>query len=146
MSQIKNENSKDSHETDDSEDNSTLYSEESTYKKPDNGEIQKTISEMSREDQQRYEIFRRSNFVRGTVKKYINQIIGQAVNPNMVIGVSGLAKVFVVELVKEAIKVQEENDMQGPLLPFHIHEAMRRLIKKMPNVSLRKKAPWSHDI
>ncbi|KAL6121670.1 taf11 [Nucleospora cyclopteri] len=142
----KTENSKEINDSDSSGDNSSLYSEESVYRKKSDGFTQKLISEMSPEDQQRYEIFRRSNFVKGTIKKYINQVIGQAVNPNMVIGVSGLAKVFVGELVTEAKAIQEEQHMTGPLLPVHINEAMRKLHKKMPNVFLKKRVPWSHEI
>lgn len=128
-----------------SESNENLLSEEFDYKQKTDMFVQKTVGEMQREDQQRYETFRRSNFMKGTVKKYINQVIGQAVNPNIVIAVSGLAKVFVGELVMEAVKVQKEQNQTGPLLPIHIHEAMRRLEKEMPNTVLKEKAPWNVD-
>ncbi|OQS53652.1 taf11 [Ecytonucleospora hepatopenaei] len=128
------------------ESNENLSSEEYAYKQKVDNFVQKTVADMHPEDQQRYETFRRSNFIKGAVKKYINQVIGQAVNPNMVIGVSGLAKVFVGELVTEGLKVQKEFGNTGPLLPIHIHEAMRRLQKTMPNSSLRTKSPWSTDI
>lgn len=125
---------------------SNFSSDESLYKQKTDTYWQKKVSTMSQADQHRYETFRRSNFVKGAIKKYINQIIGQAVNPNIVIGVSGLAKVFVGELVTEALEVQEEYNHTGALLPLHIHEAMRRITKKMPNTSITTKAPWDTNI
>lgn len=104
--------------------------------------MQQAIAQMSDADFQRYETFRGSNFPKATVKKLINNIIGQAVNPNIIIGVGGLCKVFVGEMVEEAKAVQKELGEEGPLLPSHMHEAHRRLYNKMPNMKVFKRSPW----
>ncbi|ORD94592.1 TAF11 [Enterospora canceri] len=143
----KNENNVQENEPSESSDvNNQLSTDDSVFREKTDAFIQKQVAVMSQNDQQRYETFRRSNFVKGAVKKYINQIIGQAVNPNIVIGVSGLAKVFVGELVMEAIVVQKEAGHTGPLMPTHVHEAMRRIEKRIPNTEIRTRSPWDHGI
>jgi transcription initiation factor TFIID subunit 11 len=122
--------------------NESLFSEESMYKENYALQSQVSILEMSEADQQRYETFRSSNFPKSAIKKLIGTIIGQAVNPNMVIGVAGLSKVFVGEMVTEAKIVQKELNEDGPLQPSHIHEAYRRLFKKMPNLKMHPRSPW----
>jgi len=57
----------------------------------------------------------------------MQKILDQQVNTNSVIVVAGIAKVFVGELVEEAKKVQSDLGDLGPLTPFHILEAHRRL-------------------
>lgn len=117
----------------------SLFSQESLYKQNDDFEIKRALSEMNEEDLQRNEAFRRSKFSKSAIKKLISTVIGQAVNPNMVIAVAGLSKVFVGEMIEEAKKVQEEFEEEGALLPSHIHEAYRRIYKKMPNMKNRKR-------
>lgn len=131
-------------ESDSSEENGSLYSQESTYKQRDDTNLHLQISKMSAADLQRYESFRRSNLPKGTVKKFINNVIGQAVNPNIVIGVCGLCKVFIGEMVTEAKAIQKDQNQEGPLLPSHIHEAYRRLYRKMPNMQVFKREPWNN--
>ena len=53
----------------------------------------------------RYELFRRSCFPRNQIKRLMQQVSGQAVNQQVCIAMSGVAKVFVGELVEEALKV-----------------------------------------
>lgn len=119
-----------------------LATDDSTYRVEDGHRVQAIINTMSEEELQRYETFRRSGFPKAAIKKYINNVIGQAVNPNFVIAVSGLAKVFVGEMIETAKIVQKEQRDAGPLLPSHIHEAYRRLYKSTPNIKVFKKTPW----
>ncbi|ELA41702.1 uncharacterized protein VICG_01206 [Vittaforma corneae ATCC 50505] len=121
----------------------SLFSQESLYKQVDDSEIKRAISEMNEADLQRNETFKRSKFPKSAIKKHISSIIGQAVNPNMIIAVAGLSKVFVGEMVEEAKKIQQEMNDDGALLPSHIHEAYRRLCRKIPNMKLNNKAPWA---
>lgn len=125
-------------------DNDSLCSQESAYRQNVTGNLEGNLSRMTPAAQRRYETFRRSNFPKSAIKKFINNVIGQAVNQNIVIGICGLCKVFVGEMVMQAKEVQKEQGMGGPLLPSHIHEAYRRLYKSMPNLQIFKKAPWSN--
>ncbi|EOB12058.1 Transcription initiation factor TFIID subunit 11 [Nosema bombycis CQ1] len=124
-------------------DSANMDSEESAYYEEDNQELQQIINEMSEDELLRYETFRRSNFPKGVIKKFISSVIGQAVNPNLVIAVSGLAKVYVGEMVGLARIIQKERNEEGPLLPSHIHEAHRRMYRMVPNCQVFKKAPWN---
>jgi len=124
--------------------NDSLYTQESAYKQKDDTTLHYQISQMSAEDLQRYESFRRSNLPKTTMKKFISSVIGQAVNPNIIIGVCGLSKVFMGEMVREAKKAQAAAGQDGPLLPVHIHEAYRQLYKRLPNMKVYKREPWNN--
>ncbi len=127
-----------------SDSNESLYSQESVYRQNVGENLDGHMSEMNAATLRRYETFRRSNFPKSAIKKFINNVIGQAVNPNIVIGICGVCKVFVGEMVVEAKKVQKEEGHTGALLPSHIHEAYRRLYKSMPNLQMFKKEPWNN--
>jgi transcription initiation factor TFIID subunit 11 len=100
------------------------------------------------EDQlRRYETFRRSGLERSVLKKVIQCVItcmfhfmflieqwiqgylGQSVHLNIAIVAAGVAKVYVGELVEEALQVKRDwgDSGCGLLLPSHIREAHRRL-------------------
>lgn len=114
-----------------------------------------------------YESFRRSGFGKANIKRIISSVLGQACNPNFVIAVAGIAKVFVGELVVLAKEIQEEerkrlkksgaqkteeinidskifdtnkveDELDEALLPSHIHEAYRRLADDMPHLKKRR--------
>lgn len=77
----------------------------------------------------RYETFRRVGFSRSVIKKTMQTILGHAPNPNSVIIMAGIAKVFAGEIVEGALEVAREwNEQSGaPLLPSHLMEAHRRM-------------------
>jgi transcription initiation factor TFIID subunit 11 len=91
-------------------------------------EQMKHILELLSEDQlKRYETFRRVGFPRPAIRKLMSKVLDQQVNMNSVIVVSGIAKVFVGELVEEARKVMDDLGESGQIMPSHLLEAHRRL-------------------
>lgn len=82
-------------------------------------------SQFTEEQLNRYEMFRRSTFPKASIKRFMQSISGTSVSQNVVIAMSGIAKVFVGELVEEAINIQTRYGESGPVEPKHLREAYR---------------------
>lgn len=93
-------------------------------------------SQFTEEQLNRYEMFRRSTFPKASIKRLMQSISGSSVSQNVVIAMSGIAKVFVGELVEEAIKIQARYGESGPIKPKHIREA-HRVIKNRSDKTVR---------
>ncbi|KAK3420786.1 hypothetical protein EUGRSUZ_G01564 [Eucalyptus grandis] len=80
------------------------------------------------EQMNRYESFRRSGFQKAAMKRLLVSVTGsQKVTMPMTIAMSGIAKMFVGEIVETARIVMSERKESGPIRPCHIREAYRRL-------------------
>ncbi|CAL5346620.1 unnamed protein product [Camellia sinensis] len=103
--------------------------------------MQTILSQFTEEQMSRYESFRRSGFQKANMKRLIASITGSAkFNVQITIAVSGIAKMFVGELVETARVVMSERKESGPIRPCHIREAYRRLKLegKVPRRSVRR--------
>ncbi|KAG9153032.1 hypothetical protein Leryth_023922 [Lithospermum erythrorhizon] len=90
--------------------------------------MQAMLSQFTEEQMNRYESFRRSGFQRANMKRLLVSITGSSkISVPMTIVVSGIAKMFVGELVETARVVMTERKDSGSIRACHIREANRRL-------------------
>ncbi|XP_062016056.1 transcription initiation factor TFIID subunit 11 [Rosa rugosa] len=90
--------------------------------------MQAILSRFSEEQMSRYESFRRAGFQKSNMKRLLASISGTPkISVPMTIVVSGIAKMFVGELVETARMVMSERRESGPIRPCHIRESYRRL-------------------
>eukprot|EP00899_Mesostigma_viride_P002460 jgi/Mesvir1/12214/Mv00442-RA.1 len=107
------------------------------------------LEKFTPEQMNRYEAFRRVKFAKAAVKRVMLNVLGpQSVNPQSVIVVSGLAKMFVGDVVEMSRVIMSEAGEEGPIRPSHMREALRRLKQAgkgahhSPPKLFRRQVPW----
>lgn len=89
--------------------------------------MQVLVSNFTEEQLNRYEMYRRAAFPKAAIKRLMQSISGTSISQNVVIAMSGIAKVYAGELVETALDAREQWNETGPIQPKHIREAVRRL-------------------
>ncbi|KAJ3670165.1 hypothetical protein LUZ60_010489 [Juncus effusus] len=107
--------------------------------------MQAILSQFTQEQMNRYESFRRSGFQKSNIKRLLTSITGtQKISAPTNIVVSGIAKMFVGELIETARMVMTERNDIGPIRPCHIRESYRRL--KLEGKIPRSSVPREIDL
>lgn len=89
--------------------------------------MQVLVSNFTEEQLNRYEMYRRAAFPKAAIKRLMQSISGTSISQNVVIAMSGIAKVYAGELVETALDAREQWSETGPIQPKHVREAVRRL-------------------
>lgn len=85
------------------------------------------LAQLTPDQMNRYESFRRAGFQKANMRRVLQSIAGCPISIPMTIVMSGIAKMFVGELVETGRMVMTERNERGPIRPCHIREAYRRL-------------------
>lgn len=93
--------------------------------------MQVLISSFSDRQLNRFETYKRCCFPKSMIKRLMQNVSsGASISQNVVIAMAGISKVFVGEVVEEALDYKSCRGDSGPLLPLHLREAIRRLKRK----------------
>lgn len=89
------------------------------------------LSMVMDEDQlDRHMASRRGALNKTNVRKLVNHVLSQSVSQHVAMVVSGVAKIFVGEIIETAREIQSIRGEHGPLRPNHLREAHRQYYLK----------------
>lgn len=91
---------------------------------------------LNEEQRERYIHYMNSHFPKSIIKKLMVNVLGTTkVSDPFALMMGGITKVFVGDLIENALLAMHENNEQGPIRLIHIREAHRRLNAKglVPN-------------
>lgn len=85
------------------------------------------MSNFTEDQLDRYEMFRRAAFPKASIRRVMQAVAGSTVGQNVVISMAGITKVYVGEVIEEALDYMESINESGPLKPKHLREGVRRV-------------------
>ncbi|MES1905821.1 MAG: transcription initiation factor TFIID subunit 11 [Paramarteilia canceri] len=87
------------------------------------------VSQLSEDQLNQYETFRRSTFPKSLIKKHIIHTTGcKNVSQNVLFSLSGVTKVLVGQIVDEALELSSLSNDTLPLKPKYIRYAFSNLL------------------
>ncbi|TFK38423.1 hTAFII28-like protein conserved region-domain-containing protein [Crucibulum laeve] len=101
------------------------YSAQLSFQSQSKDNLKVLMDNFSVAQYDRFEAYRRSALPKQSVRKVIQQTLGQQVSQPVAQIVAGFSKVFVGEIVEKARAVQARRGDTGPLSPDHLREAYR---------------------
>ncbi|KAG0147673.1 hypothetical protein CROQUDRAFT_655883 [Cronartium quercuum f. sp. fusiforme G11] len=87
--------------------------------------LRELLNRFDPQQMDRYTEYRTSGLAKTNVRKLANSVLQQSVSERVTIVIRGLAKVFVGEMVEQALEVQRRRGGSGPITPFDLREAYR---------------------
>ncbi|KAH9927635.1 hTAFII28-like protein conserved region-domain-containing protein [Fomitopsis serialis] len=101
------------------------YSAQLSFQSQSKDNLKVLMDNLSPEQYDRFEAYRRHALPKQAVRKVIQQTLGQQASMPVAQIVAGFGKVFVGEIVEKARVVQQRRGETGPLSPDHLREAYR---------------------
>lgn len=98
-------------------------------RKADREKMVELLKHFTPEQMNRYECYRRSSLPKLVLKRIFQTITGTILNPNGLIVLAAVGKLFVGELIEMARQVADEQGMSDldEIKPAHVREAHRRM-------------------
>ncbi|KAG7085677.1 hypothetical protein E1B28_003222 [Marasmius oreades] len=101
------------------------YSAQLSFQSQSKDNLKVLMENLSPEQYDRFEAYRRHALPKQGVRKVIQQSVGAQVSQPVAQIIAGFSKVFVGEIVEKARAVQARRGDTGPLSPDHLREAYR---------------------
>lgn len=98
-------------------------------RRADREKMVELLKHFTPEQMNRYECYRRSSLPKPVLKRLFQTVTGTILNPNGLIVLAAVGKLFVGELIETARQVAEEQGMSDldEIKPAHLREAHRRI-------------------